>query len=79
MKTLKILLLLLIFFNTAHANESFKLKKIIALSNPWGLSFINDEEIIISEKEGEILLVNIKDGSKKNIKHQCLFFFWNKF
>ena len=69
MKTLKILLLLIIFFNPVYANESFKLKKITSLSNPWSLSFINDDETIISEKEGEIFLVNIKDGSKTNIKH----------
>ena len=69
MKTLKISLLLIIFFNPVYANESFKLKKITSLSNPWSLSFINDDETIISEKEGEIFLVNIKDGSKTNIKH----------
>ena len=50
---IKILILFIYFINNVSA-ESFSLKKIASLSKPWGLSFINDNEVIISEKPGKI-------------------------
>ena len=50
-----------IFFisSTVQADE-ISLKKIVDLYDPWGSSFINKNEIILTEKEGEIKIVNIR-------------------
>ena len=72
MKNLKKLLIItfyLILNSSISFSEEFNLKKIVGLENPWSLTFINDNEVLISEKDGEILIINIKDGSKYNIKH----------
>jgi len=73
MKCLNILILLFFFLKPVYAAEKFNLKKIIELNNPWSLTFINEQEVLISEKEGQILIVNIKSGTKKNIKHNLNF------
>ena len=65
---IKILILFIFFINNVSA-ENFSLKKIASLSKPWGLSFINDNEVIISEKTGKIKIVNITSGQIKEVKH----------
>ena len=65
---IKILILFIFFINNVSA-ENFSLKKIASLSKPWGLSFINDNELIISEKTGKIKIVNITNGQIKEVKH----------
>ena len=37
------------------------------LKNPWGMDFINDSELLITEKKGRIFRVNISDGSSTEI------------
>ena len=41
-------------------SENFKLEKIISLNEPWSSSFVNKDEIIITEKSGRIKIINIK-------------------
>ena len=48
---------------------NFDLKKIVDLKNPWGSSFINEYEIIVTEKEGKIKIVNINSNKITEIKH----------
>ena len=69
MRSLKILILLCFITKPVQASENYHLKKISELNNPWGLTFISDQEVMISEKEGEILIINIKDGSQSKVKH----------
>ena len=52
------LLIFYFFLSQLHAEE-FKLKKIVSLDKPWGSSFINENEIIVTEKKGKIKLINI--------------------
>jgi len=73
MKEIIILIQILIFSLPSLAKENFNLKKIINLNNPWSLTFVNEREALISEKEGEILLVNINNGSKQQVKHNLNF------
>ena len=73
MKKIIILIQILIFSLPSLAKENFNLKKIINLNNPWSLTFVNEREALISEKEGEILLVNINNGSKQQVKHNLNF------
>ena len=58
----KIILILLIYF-TQFINLSSdepKLEEIIkGLKNPWSLSFINNEEILVTEKSGNLLKINL--------------------
>ena len=45
-----LLLLVLFFFPSQLCAGEFKLKKIVNLNEPWGSSFINENELIITEK-----------------------------
>ena len=50
--------------------EDFELNQIISgLNSPWSLTFKNQNEILITEKSGQILFVNLKDKTIKNINH----------
>ena len=64
-----LLITLSIFFQiNAHSFE-ISLKKLINLDQPWGSSFINDEEILITEKSGKIKLVNLESKKVSIIEH----------
>ena len=69
---MKIYYLVIIFiFNFSIAiAEDFKLIKIIDdLKSPWSLSFINQNEALITEKSGNIIHINIQKIELQNIKH----------
>jgi len=69
---MKIYYLVIIFiFNFSIAiAEDFKLIKITDdLKSPWSLSFINQNEALITEKSGNIIHINIQKIELKNIKH----------
>ena len=68
MKKLIIFLILLNFSNLCTAE--IKLEKIIdTLNKPWSLSFIDDENIILNEKNGKIFTINIIKKVLKEINH----------
>ncbi len=68
MKKIIIFLFLLNFSNVNSAE--FKLEKIFDnLNKPWSLSFIDSENIIITEKKGKLLTLNIKNKNINEIKH----------
>jgi len=72
---LKNTLIIIIFFffsSISNANE-FKFKKISNLTEPWGSSFINKNEIIVTEKEGKIKIVNINSGDIIDVIHNLNF------
>ena len=61
---------LIIFFISINLNASdFTLKKITNLNEPWGSTFLNNHELLITEKTGKILIVNLKDKKSKIISH----------
>ena len=51
--------LFLLLTNLTFA-KNFNLEKIVDLNGPWGSSFINNEELIITEKSGKIKINNMK-------------------
>ncbi len=65
---LKIFFLFFILSKSGYA-QNFKIEKILDLEDPWSLTFINKDEVLITEKEGVILLANIKNKEVKKIKH----------
>ena len=56
-------LLIIILIQTLNLKaEDFKLNQIISgLNSPWSLTFKNQNEILMTEKSGQILFINIKD------------------
>ena len=58
MKKLLIIYFFLILSSNSHTEE-FKFEKIASLAKPWGSSFINESELIITEKIGNIKIVKI--------------------
>ncbi len=68
MKKIFISLFFFISFNL-YAQE-IKLEKIVdSLDKPWSLSFINDENIIFTEKSGKLHTLNLKNKKVSEIKH----------
>ena len=65
-------LIILLFF-VCYSNlfsKEIKLEKISSgLSKPWSLSFIDDKNILYTEKSGKLYLFNLKDKKSIEIKH----------
>ena len=73
MKSILCLLFILIFFSSKSFSENYKFNKIIELNEPWGSSFINNNQIIITEKSGKIKIVNFVSKEVAEIKHNLNF------
>jgi len=74
LKVKKVLLFFLTYlFSQASFANDIKISKIIDLEDPWGSTFINDKELIITEKIGKIKLINIETGNISEIKHNINF------
>ena len=66
----KIILFFFIFlFSLNCFAAEIKISKILNLEDPWGSTFINNKELIVTEKFGKIILINIETGELSNIKH----------
>ena len=61
--------LFLIFLISNSFSANFNFKKIASLEDPWGSSFINKDEIIVTEKGGKIKIINIDTKEILEIKH----------
>ncbi|MBT3938372.1 MAG: PQQ-dependent sugar dehydrogenase [Pelagibacterales bacterium] len=61
--------IILIFFSFYAYAVNLKFTKIVSLDYPWGLTFINDNELLISEKNGKIKLINLTTKKIKEIEH----------
>ena len=73
MKKLFFIIFFISYFSSIALSESFKFKKITSLNNPWGSSFINNEEIIVTEKSGKIIIVNISTNEVIQVNHNLNF------
>ena len=63
-------LLILILFLTSNAFADVNLSKIKdGLNKPWSISIIDKGKYLITEKPGNIILFNEKDGTTKKINH----------
>ena len=61
----KRLIFIFLFFSSVVEAQEIKLRKIISFDEPWGSSFVNDDELLITEKSGKIKVFNL-DGVAKN-------------
>ena len=67
---MKKIVIIFIFFFTNLSAEDFKLERIISgLESPWSLSFLDKNNLIITEKPGYIKLVNLQEKRISNVKH----------
>ncbi len=68
MKKFLICLNFLLIFSYSNAS-TLSFKKIVNLNEPWGSTFLNNHELLITEKSGEIKLVNLKTKNITKINH----------
>ena len=66
---IKIFFVIIIFFCSNLNATEFNLKKILNLNEPWGSSFINENELLITEKSGIIKIINLKKKEISIIDH----------
>ena len=71
---MKILFILLIFiFPNIASAKNLNFTKIVDLKAPWGSTFIDENNILITEKGGAIKIVNIKNKNINRINHNLNF------
>ena len=68
---MKKIIIILFFFNFSNLYSSdIKFEKIFDnLNKPWSLSFIDRENVIITEKSGKLLTLNLKSRNINEIQH----------
>ena len=62
-------IILIILFSSKSFCENYKYTKIVKLKNPWSATFINNSEIIITEKEGKIKIIDLPSKKISSIEH----------
>ncbi len=68
MKRIFILFFFIVFFqNISYANYEFQ--KLVNLKDPWGSTFVDENNLIITEKNGSIKLFNIKSKKITSLEH----------
>ncbi len=73
MKNFFILIILILNFHSLSFAKNFTIEKVVNLDDPWGSSFINDNEILITEKSGKIKIVNIISKEILEVNHNLDF------
>jgi len=67
------LLIFFLFFSSVSYSDYYSLTKVTKLDEPWGSTFINNDEIIVTEKDGKIKIVNINAKNTFEVKHNLNF------
>ena len=66
---IKKVIFFLLFFSSLNASD-FKLEKVIdGLEKPWSLTFLDDQNLLITEKPGKIKFINLINKSIKDLSH----------
>ena len=68
----KFFFIIYLLFFSSHAYPITLEKTPVSLKNPWGMSW-TDHQLLITQKSGEIFLVNTNDYTKTKIDHQIPF------
>ena len=65
----KLLFIFLLFFTNLSADD-FKLERIIkGFESPWSLTFVDDQNLFVTEKPGKIKFLNLKEKILKDVNH----------
>ena len=59
----------LILFVTTRYSQEYSIKKVLDLNEPWGSTFVNNNNLLITEKSGKIKIINLKTKEIININH----------
>ena len=73
MKIILFIIFFIFYFPSIVLSENYKFKKIVSLDKPWGSSFINYNEIIITEKSGNIKIINFLTNDITIVEHNLNF------
>ena len=68
-----ILIIYFLFFLNNYAYSLTLEKTSITLDNPWGMSWMDENNLLITQKTGEIFNVNTNDFIKTKIDHKIPF------
>jgi aldose sugar dehydrogenase len=68
-----LLVIFFLLFASKSYSNNYLFTKITKLDEPWGSTFINNNEIIITEKSGKIKIVNVVLKEVSEIKHNLNF------
>ena len=70
MKKLSLIIFLFLIQTFQTLSDEPKLQEVInGLNSPWSLSFINDNKALVTEKSGNLLLIDFNDQKIKKINH----------
>ena len=67
------LIFFILFFSPNSFSQDYNFKKLVKLDGPWGSSFLNDNELIVTEKSGKIKIIDVNLNKVSNIKHNLNF------
>ena len=73
MKKYFLLIIFFLLFTSKGYSNNYLFTKVIKIDEPWGSAFINNNEIIITEKSGKIKIVNVVSKEVSEIKHNLNF------
>ena len=67
---MKKLFILLVLFANTNLYSGIKFEKIYEnLDKPWSMSFVDNDNILITEKKGRLLFLNLKNKYINDIQH----------
>ena len=73
MRKLLAFIFLVLFWSENTYSQNLKFTKIVNLEKPWGSSFINNKELIVTEIGGKIKIINIINKNITEINHDLNF------
>ena len=72
-KKFSFLIFFILFFSSNSFSQDYNFKKLVKLDEPWGSSFLNDNELIVTEKIGKIKIIDVNLNKVSDIKHNLNF------
>ena len=73
MKKLLMIFFFVLLLSENTYSQNIKFTKIASLEKPWGSSFINNNELIVTEVGGKIKIINIRNKNIKEVNHDLNF------
>jgi len=67
------LIFFILFFSSNSFSQDYNFKKLVKLDGPWGSSFLNDKELIVTEKSGKIKIIDLNLNKVSEVKHNLNF------
>jgi len=74
-----IFLSLVCFHTEIYSSDKFRVHELSNnLSEPWGMTFVDEETLLVTEKTGGILRIDIDSGNKYEIEHNLDFYYYGQ-